>query len=97
MYVHISILHQKEHVVVTLRNRTSESNAICEIYAAAILLKTKLKQYPLYQENTSANAIHLFESAITYLDHIADIQWELYVRNYYNLYVYLLIITIFCL
>ena len=61
----------------------SKDNATCEIYTIAILLKTKLKHYAFHHiNNINVNIIRLFTSAISYLDTVATIQWQIYVRNY---------------
>ena len=57
----------------SLRNESSsdEVDAICEIFAEVILLKSKLEHsiYTFLQDNItiSINTIYLLESAITYL------------------------------
>ena len=90
---------QNETVAVTmtsLRNNLSLSNdnATCEIYTAAILLKTKLKHYVFHNTtNISVNVIRLFASAISYLHCIATIQWQIYVREYIYIYIYIYIYT----
>lgn len=83
-------LHQQEKIAVmmsSLRNESSsdEVDAICEIFAEAILLKSKLEHsiYKFLQDiiTISVNTIHLLESAITYLH---SIQLQIYVRKCIN-------------
>ena len=70
-----------DHVIDNVTE--SKINATCEIYAAATLLKTKLMDFILCNEiNISVNTIRLFQSAVSYLDSIATIQWKIYVRKY---------------
>ena len=94
-FTYVSIL-QEENVninITSLRNKLllSNVNATCEIYTAAILLKNKLMHTMFYQEtNVSVNAIRLFESALVYLDSIAAILWQIYVRKHKTVFYCLL-------
>ena len=84
--MYISIL-QNEKVAVTMTSlrkklSLSKENATCEIYTAAILLQIKLKHYVFHHTTKiSVNVIRLFASALSHLDSIATIQWQIYVRK----------------
>ena len=86
---------QNEKVAVTMTSlrkklSLSKDNATCEIYTAAISLKTKLKHYLFHHtSNISVNVIRLFASAISHLDSIATIQWQIYVREYIYIYIHI--------
>ena len=87
MYVYKFLFLQNETVAVTMTSlkqnlSLSKDNATCEIYTAAVLLKTKLKHYVFHNTTKiSVNAIRLFASAFSQLHSIATIQWQIYVRK----------------
>ena len=60
----------------------SKIDATCEIHTAACLLKNKLKYYVYHHEaDLSVNITQLLNNAVIYLDNIATIQWQIYVRK----------------
>ena len=67
-----------------LLENVTTMRATCEIYAVAVLLKTQLTHYVFHEvniTNISVNTIRLFELVIDSLNSIANIQWQIYVRN----------------
>ena len=88
--LHILIL-QEERIAVIINSRVNlpRITATCEFYAAATLLKTKLRHFMFHNEaNISVNTIRLFQSAVSYLDSLATFQWQIYVRKY-KIYLYM--------
>ena len=63
----------------------SKIDATCEIHMAACLLKNKLMHYVHHHEanlNVSITRLLNYNNAIIiYLDNIATIQWQIYVRK----------------
>ena len=61
-------------------------NSTCQIYAVAMLLKTRLTHYMFHElniTNVSVNIIRLFEATLTSLESIVNLQWQIYVREKY--------------
>ena len=90
---------QESRVAVKLpyRNKTlNKSDATCEIYTVAFLLKTELIRYVYHcnktnaGENTNTKCVNIIDVNITqllgevliYIEIIANTQWQIYVRKY---------------
>ena len=78
---------EKVAVMITSKSKNSslgKINSTCQIYAVAMLFKTRLTHYMFHElniANVSVNIIRLFEEMISSLESIVTIQWQIYVRN----------------
>ena len=110
--------HKQVAVMMPFRKSSNKTNATCEIYTAAFLLKTRL-MHCMYHKKTNvgntdtkcenetvgnnsvakcdakntnttyvnkfdSSIVHLFDKVLIYLEIIANVQLQIYVRNYNN-------------
>lgn len=88
MYVYFALQKSRVAVKMPYRKKTlNKIDATCEIYTAAIQLKTKLMHYNRNNVGNKRsidvhnNITKLFDKVLIYLDIITTIQWQIYVRK----------------